>query len=148
MQLVPRAKNWARATIVEVINNRTYKVQTIRGGIYWRNRRLIKPRHSDSRQSLKTAPDPVKDTQHSGPNLRPRRSIKKPERLIESMNWIQTQYRDCNHNPGHSQNFARLQYRGSHNTRIHKDFNHSHGHSWNFRKLQYEDSYNTRFWRN
>ena len=34
IQLVPRAKNWARATIVDVISNRTYKVQTIRGGIY------------------------------------------------------------------------------------------------------------------
>ena len=58
IQLVPRAKNWARATIINVISNRTYKVQTTRGGIYWRNRRFIKSRHSDSRQSLKTVPDP------------------------------------------------------------------------------------------
>ena len=54
IQLVPRAKNWARATIIDVISNGTYKVQTTRDGIYWRNRRFIKPRHSDSRQSLKT----------------------------------------------------------------------------------------------
>ena len=86
VQLVPRAKNWARATIIDIISNKTDKVQTTRGGIYWRNSRFIKPRHSDSRQSLKTVPDPVKDRQHSGPNLRPRRSIRKPERLIESMN--------------------------------------------------------------
>ena len=90
IQLVPGAKNWARATIVNVISNRTYKVQTTRGGIYWRNRRFIKPRCSDSRQSLKTVPDPVKDMQHSGPNFRPRRSIRKPKRLIKSMNRNQT----------------------------------------------------------
>ena len=101
IQLVPRAKNWARATIVNIISNRTYKVQTLKGGIHWRNRRFIKPRCSDSRQSLKTAPDPVKDLQHNGPSLRPRRSIRKPERLIESMNQIQTQYKDCNCSPGH-----------------------------------------------
>ena len=53
IQLVPRAKNWARATIVNVISNRTYKVQTIRGGIYWRNRRFIKSRHSDSKTESK-----------------------------------------------------------------------------------------------
>ena len=111
---MPRAKNWARATIVDVISNRTYKVQTIRGGIYWRNRRFIKPRHSDSRQSLRTGPDPVKNMQYSGLNLRPRRSIKKPERLIESMNQIQTQFRDYNHSLGHSQNFNGFQYRDRH----------------------------------
>ena len=69
IQLVPKAKNWARATIVNIISNRTYKVQTIRGGIYWRNRRFIKPRCSDLKQSLKTVPGPVKDVQHNGPNL-------------------------------------------------------------------------------
>ena len=88
--------------ITDDITYRTYNVQTTRGGIYWRDRRFIKPRHSDSRQSLKTVPDPVKDMQHSGPNLRPRRSIRKLERLIESMNQIQTQFRDYNHSPGHS----------------------------------------------
>ena len=31
IQLVPRAKNWARATIIDVISNRTYKAQTTRG---------------------------------------------------------------------------------------------------------------------
>ena len=105
IQLVPGAKNWARATIVNVISNRTYRVQTTRGGINWRNRRFIKPRCSDCRQSLKTVPDPVKDMQHSGPNLRPRRSIRKPERLIESMNQIHTQFRDCNYSLRHYQNF-------------------------------------------
>ena len=120
VQLVPKAKDWARAIVIDVISNRTYKVQTKAGGIYWRNIKFIKPRHTDSRQSLKTVPGPVKGMQHSGPSLRSRRSIRKPQRLIESMNFIQTQHRDCNHSPVHSQNFARLQCRDSHNTRIHK----------------------------
>ena len=51
IQLVPKAKNWARAIVIDVISNRTYKVQTKAGGIYWRNRKFIKLRHTDSRQS-------------------------------------------------------------------------------------------------
>ena len=89
-------------------------MQTIRGGIYWRNRRLIKPRCSDLKQSLKTVPGPAKDVQHNGPNLRPRRSIRKPERLIESMNQIQAQFRDYNCSPGHFQNFNGFQHRDRH----------------------------------
>ena len=88
---MPKARNWARATVIDVISNRTYKVQTKAGGIYWRNRKFIKLRCTDSRQSLKTVPGAVKDIQHSGPSLRPRRSIRKPQRLIESMNQIQAQ---------------------------------------------------------
>ena len=149
VQLMPRARNWARAIVIDIISNRTYKVQTKVGGIHGRNRKFIKPRHIDSGHSLKTTPDPVKDIQHSGPSLRPRRSIRKPQRLIESMNYIRTQYRDCSHSPGHFQNFDRLQYRDnckrvhkdlnqsfdrsqhrySHNNRVYRDFNHSHGHS-------------------
>ena len=51
IQLVPKVKNWARAIVINVISNRTYKVQTKAGGIYWRNRKFIKLRHTDSRQS-------------------------------------------------------------------------------------------------
>ena len=101
IQLVPGARKWARATIIDIVSNRTYRVETTRGRIYWRNRRLIKPRCLDSRHSLKTVPDPVKDMQHSGPSLRPRRSIRKSERLIETMNQIWPQPRDYNHSPGH-----------------------------------------------
>ena len=55
IQLVPKAKNWAKATVIDVISNRTYKVQTKAGSVYWRNRKFIKLRHTDSRQSLKTS---------------------------------------------------------------------------------------------
>ena len=34
VQLVPGARNWAKATIIDIITNRTYKVQTTVGGIY------------------------------------------------------------------------------------------------------------------
>ena len=73
VQMVPKARDWAKAIVIEVISKRTYKVQTKAGGIYWRNRKFITPRHTDSRQSLKTVPDPIKDMQHSGPSLRSRR---------------------------------------------------------------------------
>ena len=142
VQLVPKARNWV--IIINVISKRTYKVQTKAGGIYWRNRKFVELRCRDLRQSLKTVPGPVKDIQHSGPSLRLRISIRKPKRLIESMNQIQTQYRDYNHSPGHFQNFDRFQYRDSHNTRIHRPFNYSQVHFQNFDRFQYEDSYNTR----
>ena len=100
VQLVPKARNWARAIIIDMISNRTYKVQTKVGGIYWRNRKFVKQMHRLKAES-KTVPGPVKDIQHSGPSLRPRRSIRKPQRLIESMDQIHTQYRDYNHSPGH-----------------------------------------------
>ena len=51
VQLVPKAKNWARAIVIDVISNRTHKVQTKAGGVYWRNRKFIKLRCTGSRQS-------------------------------------------------------------------------------------------------
>ena len=33
IQLVPGARDWARAIVIDVISNRTYKVQTKAGGI-------------------------------------------------------------------------------------------------------------------
>ena len=53
IQFVPKVKNWARAIVINVISNRTYKVQTKAGGVYRRNRKFIKLRHTDSRQSLR-----------------------------------------------------------------------------------------------
>ena len=34
VQLVPKARNWARAIVINVLSNRTYKVQTKAGGIF------------------------------------------------------------------------------------------------------------------
>ena len=93
VQLVPGARNWAKGVIIQVISDRTYKVKTKVGGIYVRNRKLIKIRHTDSKGSLKTVPGPFKDIPDSGPSARPKRTIRKPQRLIESINLIRAQDR-------------------------------------------------------
>ena len=54
IQLVPNVRKWVPGTIIEVISARSYKVITLIGGVYVRNQKFIKIRHTDSRQSLKT----------------------------------------------------------------------------------------------
>ena len=54
VQLVPNVRRWIPATVVEIPSARSYKVKTIKGGIYIRNRKFIRTKHTDSRQSLKT----------------------------------------------------------------------------------------------
>ena len=54
VQLVPNVRKWVPRTITEVISAISYKVRTLRGGVYVRNRKFIRIRHTDSRQSLKT----------------------------------------------------------------------------------------------
>ena len=90
VQLVPSVRKWVPVTIVEALSARSYRVKTPRGGVYLRNRKFIRIRHSDSRQSLKTTKRDMtlsKSTTHIG---RPRRIMRRPQRLIESRNFIQT----------------------------------------------------------
>ena len=54
VQLVPKTRNWIPGHIIERLSLRTYKVKTYNGGIYIRNRKCIKPRYIDSKQSLQT----------------------------------------------------------------------------------------------
>ena len=54
VQLIPKTRNWTPGFIIGIISPRTYKVKTLNGGIYIRNRKFIKPRYTDSRQSLET----------------------------------------------------------------------------------------------
>ena len=54
-QLVPRTRNWTQGHIIERLSQRTYKIRTHNGGTYIRNRKFIKPRYTDSRQSLQTS---------------------------------------------------------------------------------------------
>ena len=43
VQLVPKTRNWTPGHIIKRLSSRTYKVKTYNGGIYIRNRKLIKP---------------------------------------------------------------------------------------------------------
>ena len=62
VQLVPKTRNWTQGHVIERLSQRTYKVKTYNGGTYTRNRKFIKPRYIDSRQSLQTS-NRVTDTQ-------------------------------------------------------------------------------------
>ena len=92
IELVPNVRRWIPATVIEVLSTRSYKVKTIKGGIYVRNRKFIRIKHTDLRQSLKTTP---KDTVLGEGTIhtdRPKRIMRRPQRLIESMNFIWTRY--------------------------------------------------------
>ena len=92
IQLVPNVRRWILATIVEILSARSYKVKTIKGGIYIRNRKFIRIRYTDSRQSLETIPKDTAQSEGTTYTSRPRRTTRRPQRLIESMNFIQTRY--------------------------------------------------------
>ena len=89
VQLVPKTRNWIQGYVIERLSQRTYKVKTYNGGTYIRNRKFIKPRYIDSRQSLQTS-NRVTNTQgvatRQSEYSRPRRTTRKPQRLIETMN--------------------------------------------------------------
>ena len=88
-QLIPRTRNWTQGHIIERLGQRTYKIKTYNGGTYIRNRKFIKPRYIDSRQSLQTN-NRVSNMQRTvtkqSEYTRPRRATRKPQRLIEIMN--------------------------------------------------------------
>ena len=90
VQLVPKTRNWIPGHIIKRLSQRTYKIKTYNGGIYVRNRKFIKPQYVDSRQSLQTnnkiAIDSREQLEQPEPHQRPRRTTKRPQRLIEIMN--------------------------------------------------------------
>ena len=51
-QLVPNVRMWVSVNIIENISDRAFKVKTLLGVVYVRKHTI---RHTDSRQSLKTA---------------------------------------------------------------------------------------------
>ena len=89
VQLVPKTRNWTQGYVIDRLSQRTYKVKTYNGGTYIRNRKFIKTRYIDSRQSLQTS-NRVTHTQETVSkqleHSRPRRTIRKPQRLIETIN--------------------------------------------------------------
>ena len=89
VQLVPKTRNWIPGHITKRLSLRTYKVKTYNGGIYIRNRKFIKPRYTDSRQSLQTTrmtTDLREQLEQSEHYQRPKRTTRKPQRLIKIMN--------------------------------------------------------------
>ena len=72
IQLIPKTRNWTPGLIIEVIGPRTYRVKTLNGEIYIRNRKFIRPRYTDSRQSLETIRRDRKPTEHAPHNYRPK----------------------------------------------------------------------------
>ena len=90
VQLIPKTRNWIPGHIINRLSRRTYKVKTYNGGVYVRNRKFIKPRYVDSRQSLQTSnrmtTDPREQSGQSKHHQRLKRTTRKPQRLIEIMN--------------------------------------------------------------
>ena len=79
VQLDPDKNIWTLAEIIQcpIYDGRSYSLKTIHGGVYTRNRRFIKP---DLTAAEVPVPKPI-----SEPNMtRPTRTIRKPNRLIES----------------------------------------------------------------
>ena len=79
VQLDPDKNIWTPAEIIQCPTNkgRSYSLRTIYSGVYTRNRRFIKP---DLTEAVLPAPRPETKLRMA----RPARTIKKPDRLIES----------------------------------------------------------------
>ena len=90
IQLVPNVRKWVPRTIIEVTSARSYKVKTRTGVVYVRDRKFIKIRHTDLGQSLMTTQRDITPNENITHMDRPRRITRRPQRLIESMNFIQT----------------------------------------------------------
>ena len=43
--------------VIETLSARSYRVKTPKGGVYVRNRKYMRIKHTDLRQSLKTTPN-------------------------------------------------------------------------------------------
>ena len=52
VQLVPNVRKWIPGIDTERVSTRSYKIKTIKGGVYIRNRKFIRIRYTDLRQSL------------------------------------------------------------------------------------------------
>ena len=76
--------------IIERVSARSYRVKTIKGGISIRNRKFIRIKHTDSRQSLQTTEENRTLNYSNTHTGRPKRITRRPQRLIESMNFIRT----------------------------------------------------------
>ena len=92
VQLVPNVRKWIPGIVIERVSARSYQIKTVKGGIYIRNRKFIGIKYTDSRQSLKTIPKDTAQSEGTTHTDRPRRTTRRPQRLIESMNYMHTSY--------------------------------------------------------
>ena len=78
VQLDPDKNIWTPAEIIQcpTEESRLYNLKTIHGGVYTRNRRFIKPDLTAGEGTTRQAEVPKM--------TRPTRTIRKPDRLIES----------------------------------------------------------------
>ena len=81
VQLDPGKNVWTPAQIVQcpVTEGRSYSLKTVHGGVHTRNRRFIKP---DLTEAVLPETKPEPRSRQLPP--RPARTIKRPDRLIES----------------------------------------------------------------
>ena len=66
---MPNTRKWIPGIVIERVTARSYRVKTINGGVYIRNRKLIKVKHTDSRQSLQATGEnrtPTYKNTHTG----------------------------------------------------------------------------------
>ena len=89
LQLTLNTGNWLPGLITERINPRTCKLRTPNGGTYIRNRKFIRPRYIDLKQSLETIRRNTEPAEHIPQYLMPKQMTKRQQRLIETMNYMQ-----------------------------------------------------------
>ena len=79
-------RNWIPGHIIKKLSPRTYKIKTRNRGIYVRNRKFIKSRYTDLRQSPQTREETIDPAKQTPYNHRPKQITRRPQRLIEIMN--------------------------------------------------------------
>ena len=90
VQLVPNVRKWIPGIIIERVSARSYKVKSVKGGVYVRNRKFIRIKYTDLRQSLQATKENRAPSYSNTHTKRPKRITRRPQRLIESMNFIRT----------------------------------------------------------
>ena len=89
VQLVPNVRRWIPANVVEILGARSYKVKTIKGEVYVRNRKFIRIKHRLEAE-LQNYPENIVLGEGITHIDRPKRIMRRLQRLIESMNFIWT----------------------------------------------------------
>ena len=89
-QLVPNMRKWIPGIVTERVSVQSYRVKAIKGGVYIRNRKFIRIKHTDSRQSLQTTEENMTSSYSNTHRGRPKQITRRPQRLIKSMNFIKT----------------------------------------------------------